>query len=84
MPNSTPDQPKPAFTLSEDWLAVIVAFVLILLSVLGVLGKTVFHFQNLAGFGLGFSGQPRLELRPFVRDAPPARKFRLRFVPNLF
>jgi len=28
------------FTLSEDWLAVILAFVLILLAAVGVLGKT--------------------------------------------
>lgn len=30
---------KKSFTLSEDWWAVIVAFILILLAAIGVLGK---------------------------------------------
>jgi hypothetical protein len=31
---------KPGFKLSEDWWAVIIAFVLILLATIGVLGKS--------------------------------------------
>jgi hypothetical protein len=36
MPEKT-DQPKRGFTLNEDWLAVIIAFILILLVALQVL-----------------------------------------------
>jgi hypothetical protein len=33
----SPDNPTPK--ISEDWLAVIIAFALILLSVIGIIGK---------------------------------------------
>jgi hypothetical protein len=32
-------EPRSKFTLSEDWWAVIVAFILILLAAIGLLGK---------------------------------------------
>lgn len=38
--NNKPAQKKNAFTLNEDWLSVLLAFLLILFSVLGVLGES--------------------------------------------
>ena len=35
-----PEGTKQGFTLSEDWLSVLLAFLLLLLSVIGVLGET--------------------------------------------
>lgn len=37
--NSTPARQPTRFRLNEDWLSVILAFLLILLSAIGILGK---------------------------------------------
>jgi hypothetical protein len=47
-PKSGEPAPKPVnepagIRLGEDWLAVILAFLLILLSAIGILGKSGFH-----------------------------------------
>jgi hypothetical protein len=36
----TDPSPNPPLTLSEDWLAVLLAFLLILLAAIGILGKS--------------------------------------------
>ena len=43
--NSQPQESKSSPRISEDWLAVIIAFILILLSVVGVLGENGLMIQ---------------------------------------
>jgi hypothetical protein len=40
-----PSAVKTNFMLNEDWLSVIIAFVLILLAKIGILGKTGIHIK---------------------------------------
>ncbi len=40
MKQNNPDTPKKTFAVNEDWLSVILAFLLILLAALGILGKS--------------------------------------------
>jgi hypothetical protein len=38
--NGSNEKTRVKFSLNEDWLAVLIAFILILLAAIGVLGKT--------------------------------------------
>ena len=38
------DKKRGEFSISEDWLAVLIAFIIILLTTIGVLGKGILTF----------------------------------------
>jgi hypothetical protein len=38
------DKKRGGFSISEDWLAVLIAFIIILLTTIGVLGKGILAF----------------------------------------